>query len=177
LTLDRWGDLEELFGPRGACAGCWCMWWRLKRSVWESQKGAANKKAFRRIVETGPPPGILAYQGGQPVGWCALAPREHYPVLENSRVLKRIDAQPVWSVVCLFVTRTRRRQGVSAELLKAASIYARRQGARIVEGYPVEPRQGVMPDAFAWTGTLAGFRRAGFREVARGSPSRPIMRS
>jgi GNAT superfamily N-acetyltransferase len=99
-----------------------------------------------------------------------------YVQLERSRVLKPIDAEPVWSVSCLFVARARRRRGLSVALLRAAGDFAATQGARFVEGYPVEPSSRQMPDAFAWTGTAAAFRAAGYEEVARGSPTRPIMR-
>jgi GNAT superfamily N-acetyltransferase len=176
LTPERWPDVVKLFGPRGACAGCWCMVWRRPRAEWERGKGSGNRAAFRRVVRTGPPPGVLAYAGGEPVGWCAVAPREAYVQLERSRVLKRIDADPVWSVSCLFVARAWRRRGLSVALLRAAGDFAASQGARIVEGYPVEPSSGTVPDAFAWTGTAAAFRAAGYEEVARGSPKRPIMR-
>jgi GNAT superfamily N-acetyltransferase len=176
LTAGRWPDLERLFGERGACGGCWCMWWRMKRSEFEKRKGEGNKKLFKKIATSGETPGLLAYNGRQPVAWCAIAPREAYPVLENSRVLKRIDDQPVWSVVCFFVARPYRRRGVTARLLKAAVDYARRRGARIIEGYPVESRKARMPDAFAWTGLVATFRKVGFVEAARRSKTRPIMR-
>ncbi len=176
LTPARWRDLEALFGERGACGGCWCMWWRLKRSEYEKQKGEKNRQAFRKIVNSGQPPGLLAYQDGQAVAWCAVAPRETYPVLERSRVLKRVDDQPVWSVVCLFVARPHRRKGVTVELLKAAVEYARKQGAKIVEGYPVEPKSSKMPDTFVWTGLASAYSKAGFVEVARRSETRPIMR-
>jgi GNAT superfamily N-acetyltransferase len=176
LTPDRWGDLERLFGERGACGGCWCMWWRLTRAEFQQRKGRRNKAAFQRIVASAQIPGVLAYAGGQPVGWCAVAPREVYPLLERSRTLARVDDQPVWSVTCLFVARPFRRAGVSVALLKAAAAHARSRGAAIVEGYPVEPRTDSMPDAFAWTGLASAFRQAGFREVARRSATRPIMR-
>lgn len=176
LTPERWADLERLFGDRGATGGCWCMWWRLPRAAFERQKDAANRAAFASIVADGPPPGLLGYVGDAPVGWCAVAPREEYPALERSRVLKRIDDAPVWSVVCLFVARPFRHQGVSVALLRAAVAYAAEQGARIVEGYPVEPRHGTMPDVFAWTGLPSAFIEAGFVEVSRGSATRPIMR-
>lgn len=176
VTPARWNDVEVLFGERGACAGCWCMYWRLPRSVWERQKGAANKRALEKLVAAGDPPGLLAYDGRVPVGWCALARRDDYPGLARSRVLKPVDEQPVWSVTCLFVARPYRRRGVSVRLLKAAADYVRGRGGRIVEGYPVEPRQGAMPDAFAWTGLASAFRKAGYREVARRSDTRPIMR-
>ena len=176
LTPDRWSDLEQLFGERGACGGCWCMWWRLKRSTFNQQKGAKNKAAFKAVVDAGEAPGILAYENGTPIGWCAVAPRETYPALERSRVLKRIDNQPVWSIVCLFIARPYRRKGVSVALVRAAANYVRKRGGKIVEGYPVEPRNDEMPDAFAWTGLASAFLKAGFVERERRSETRPIMR-
>lgn len=176
LTRARWDDLETLFGRRGACGGCWCMWWRLKRSDFEQGKGEANRAALRSLVEEGRPLGILAYVDGVPVGWCGVAPRATLPALERSRILKRIDEQPVWSVNCFFVARPFRRRGLTAGLLRAAVAYAGAEGARIVEGYPVAPRNSTMPDVFAWTGMVSAFEQAGFEEVARRSETRPIMR-
>ena len=89
LTSERWNDFEKLFGSNGACGGCWCMWWRLKRSQYEKQKGAGNKKAIKKIVNSGNIPGIIAYDGSNPIGWCAIEPRESYALLENSRVLEK----------------------------------------------------------------------------------------
>jgi GNAT superfamily N-acetyltransferase len=175
VTAERWHDLETLFGERGACGGCWCMWWRLKRSEFERQKGRANREALRAIVASGEIPGILAYAGGEPIGWCAVAPRETYPTLERSRNLKRVDDQPVWSVVCFFVARPFRRKGVTVGLLQAAVEYAAQNGAKIVEGYPAEPKKDT-PDVFVYTGLASAFRKAGFVEVLRRSETRPIMR-
>jgi len=176
LTLDRWKDLEELFGERGACGGCWCMSWRLKRSEFERQKGEKNKSALKKLVRSGQVPGILGYSQGKPVAWCSVGPRETYPTLERSRVLKRIDEEPVWSVVCLFVAKPFRRKGVSVEMLKGAVEHAKRNGAEIVEGYPVKPRQGMWPDAFVWVGLPSAFEKAGFKEARRASAARSIMR-
>src|SRR5215470_5626040 len=103
LSTETWSDFETLFGERGACGGCWCMFWRLKRSDFERQKGAKNKAAVKKLVESGEALGILAYLDNQPVGWCAVAPREAYTALERSRLLKPIDAQPVWSISCFFI--------------------------------------------------------------------------
>lgn len=152
------------------------MWWKLRRSEYEKKKGADNRRAFRKIVISGAPTGVLAYAGGQPVAWCAVAPREAYPVLGNSRVLRPVDDLPVWSVTCFYVPRQWRRSGLTPLLLNAAVEFAGRQGARIVEGYPLDPGAGKMVDAFAWTGFVSAFRKAGFKEVARRSPGRPIMR-
>lgn len=176
LTAERWADFARLFGERGACAGCWCMWWRLKRSEFERTKGAGNREAMHALVRAAHVPGILAYEGTAPVGWCSVAPRESYPVLARSRILKPVDARPVWSIVCFFVDRAHRHRGVSVALLRAAVAYVGRQGGTIVEGYPVEPKRGEMPAAFAWTGIASAFRQAGFVECARRSPTRPIMR-
>lgn len=176
VTPRRWRDLETLFGPRGACAGCWCMWWRLARADFEKQKGLKTKKALKKIVESGKKPGLLAYADGRPVGWCALGPRETFPVIERSRTLGPVDRHPVWAVVCFYVAKPFRRKGVTRDLLRAAVEFAKKRGAKIVEGYPVAPDNPAIPDAFAWTGFASAFRKAGFSEVARRSPTRPIMR-
>jgi GNAT superfamily N-acetyltransferase len=176
LTPDRWGDLETLFGPRGACGGCWCMAWRLARKDFERGKGAGNRAAFRAVVKSGTPPGILGYLNGEPIAWCAVAPREEYPALDRSRVLKKVDEQPVWSVSCFVVRKDCRRMGLTVALLRAAIYFVRDQGGKIVEGYPIEPIKDEVPAVFAWTGLDSAFRKAGFREVARRSETRPIMR-
>lgn len=176
LKADRWPDLEKLFGERGGCGGCWCMAWRLKPSEFRKQKGAGNRASLKKLVENGEAVGILAYRDGEPVGWCAVAPRENYPRLENSRVWKRIDDQPVWSVTCLFIARPWRRKGLSVKLIEEAVEFCRSRGARIVEAYPVVPYADRIPDAFAWTGTLSAFEKAGFQVAARRSSSRPVVR-
>jgi GNAT superfamily N-acetyltransferase len=175
LTRKRWADFEKLFGKNGACAGCWCMWWRLPHAQWLAQKGEANRQAMWALVKGGVVPGLLAYVEGKPVGWCAVAPRADYPRFKTSRVLKPVDAQPVWSVTCFFVAREFRRRGITTQLLEAAAEFARKQGAGILEGYPIEPKRD-QPDAFVYTGLASAFGKAGFVEVARRSPARPIFR-
>jgi GNAT superfamily N-acetyltransferase len=152
------------------------MAWRLRRAKFDQGKGTTNKSAFRRLVMRNEQPGILAYHNRQAVGWCSIAPREAFPALSRSRVLAPVDDQKVWSITCLFVARPYRRSAISVQLLAAAAQYARKQGAAVVEGYPVDPYTANMPAAFAWTGLVSAFRRAGFEEVARRSKSRPIMR-
>ena len=175
-TSERWADLETLFGARGACGGCWCMWWRESRREFVANKGDGNRRALRKIVLNGGAPGILAYDGGEAVGWCAIAPRDAYPRLGSSRILKPVDAAPVWSVTCFFVAKPYRRSGVTVGLLQAAIGHARKHGAQIVEGYPVDHGKGSLPDPFVYTGLASAFRKAGFTEVARRSATRPIMR-
>ena len=176
LTPGRWDDFVELFGERGACGGCWCMWWKLKRTEFDAQKGSGNRRAMYRSVESGTMPGILAYDRARPVGWCAVEPRDRYPVLARSRVLKPIDEQPVWSVTCFFILKTYRKRGVSVRLLREAVRYVRSHGGVLVEGYPVEPRKQETADVFAYTGLFSAFQRVGFKECARRSATRPIMR-
>jgi GNAT superfamily N-acetyltransferase len=151
------------------------MFWRLSRSQFQKQKGEENNRALKRLVESGDAPGLLAYADGEPVGWCAIAPRDAYPALARSRLLQPVDDRPVWSISCLFVARPFRRKGVSVGLLKAVTDYVRKRGGTIVEGYPQEPRKAEMPDVFAWTGLASAFR-AGFKECLRRSAIRPIMR-
>jgi GNAT superfamily N-acetyltransferase len=175
LTPERWADLAQLFGPRGACAGCWCMWFRLAAREFAAGKGDGNRRALKRLVDAGEPLGLIAYAGREPVGWCALAPRAAYRRLETSRVLAPVDERPVWSVPCFFVARAWRHRGLSTFLLEQAKVEAAKRGAELLEGYPIQTR-GPMADAFLYYGPASAFARAGFTEVARRSPTRPIMR-
>jgi GNAT superfamily N-acetyltransferase len=152
------------------------MWWRLPRRLYDAQKGETNRAEFQALVERGDEPGLLLYRDSGPIGWCAVGPRETFPTLCRSRTLAPVDDQPVWAVPCLFIARSQRRQGLSVVLLRAAVAHAAARGATIVEGYPVEPKTDRLPDAFAWTGLPSAFRAAGFVEVARRSPTRPIVR-
>jgi len=152
------------------------MYWRLKQSVLDAQKGNGNKRAMKKIIFSDNIPGIIAYHNNEPVGWCSVAPREDFPRLDNSRVLKPVDEKPVWSVVCFFINRGHRKKGLSVALLKAVKKFVKSNGGKILEGYPIEPKKDKMPDAFACTGLSAAFLKAGFKEVERRSETRPIMR-
>jgi GNAT superfamily N-acetyltransferase len=176
LTSKNWAAFEKLFGQNGACGGCWCMLWRLKRSVYEDQKGEQNKLAMLDLVNSGKEPGIIAFLENEPVGWCALSKRDDYPALERSRILKKVDDLQVWSIACFFIAKEFRNQGISIELLKFTIDYCKKKGASIIEGYPVEPKNDKMPAVFAWTGIASAYLKAGFIEVARRSETRPIMR-
>ena len=175
LTPDRWADFEGLFGKNGACAGCWCSWWQMRPSEWRAEKGDGTKRRMRAVVKKGPPPGLLAYDGDDPVGWCAVAERGAYPRLARSKILAPVDDAAVWSVTCFFVRRDWRRRGVSVALLTGATRWVASRGGRILEGYPTDTRND-QPAAFVSQGLFGAFRRAGFREVARRSESRPIVR-
>jgi len=174
-TADRWHDLAQLFGKSGAYAGCWCMFWRLPRSQFKAQKYDGNKKTLHHLVHTDKVPGLLAYEAGQPVGWCGFGPREEYQALENSRLLKRLDDRPVWSITCFFVAKSHRQRGVMTHLIRAVIASAREQGAGIVEAYPIEIQERVTSPG-GYMGLAAAFRQIGFVEEAQVSDTQRIMR-
>ncbi|MGH7323401.1 MAG: GNAT family N-acetyltransferase [Candidatus Rokuibacteriota bacterium] len=152
------------------------MWSRQTAREFKRRRGSGNRRAFRAVVAAGPPPGVLAYADDEPVGWCAVAPRSAFVRLATSRVMAPVDDAAVWSVVCFYVARGYRGRGLTTRLLREAVRLARRLGARIVEGYPVDSRGHRTADVFVWTGLAGTFRQAGFREALRRSPTRPIMR-
>ncbi len=177
VTKKNWGKFEELFGEKGACGNCWCMYYRLKKTDFVKGKVKnGNRNAMRKIVWSGKPVGLLAIHEGKPIAWLAFAPREDFLKLENSRVHKRIDDNPVWSIPCTFIHKEFRRQGVSVALLIGAIEYARKSGIKIIEAYPAIPTQKTWPDSFLWVGLLKSFDRAGFEIVDRTSKSRPMVR-
>ena len=175
IKQNLWTDFEELFGLNGACGGCWCMYWKLRGKAYDESKGPAARQMHKSIVDAGTVTGLLAYSRGEVVGWVAVEPRKEYEKLAHSRILKPVDEQPVWSVTCFYVAKAYRRQGVTVSLLQAAIRYVKRQGGRIVEGYPVDAQKDI-PAPFVFTGMASAFQQAGFVEVARNSPTRPIFR-
>jgi GNAT superfamily N-acetyltransferase len=185
LTPGRLTDLGALFGQGGDPKWCWCAYFRVRGMTWSNATPASNRavleKAARTDARRGRAPGLIAYREGEAVGWVGLSPREEYDRLEHSTRLARVDARPVWSIVCFVVGRTARGQGVATALLSAAVDYAREHGATMLEAYPVDTGGGRVPSANVYHGTLSMFERAGFRVVERrrfnrSSPVRPIVR-
>lgn len=176
VTVDTWPDMQHLFGEKGAYGGCWCTYWRLKRKEFDSLSYSERKSKMSSIIKSGTVPGILAYMENVPVGWCSFGRRNEFPLLENSRVLKRVDEEVVWSIVCFYVQKQYRKRGVMTGLLREVVRMAELQGAGIVEGYPIDPTADSYPDPYAYTGLLSAYIKAGFVEVARRSAKRPIMR-
>jgi GNAT superfamily N-acetyltransferase len=175
LTPERWVDFETVFGEHGA-GGCWCMWYRVQKKEFDAQAGDGNRQAMKALTENGVVPGLIGYVDGQPAGWISVAPREDYPRLQRSRVMKAVDEQPVWSVVCFFIHHKFRKQGLSLKLLKAGVDYALANGARIVEGYSTDLHDRSIRDADAFHGAQSVYEKAGFEEVVRRSPTRSVMR-
>ncbi len=139
-------------------------------------KGSANKRAIKKIIDSGNPPGVIGLIAGEPVAWCCIGPRQDFIRLQNARSLKPIDDRPVWCIPCLFIAKTHRRADLSSKAVAAAAQFAFSRGATIVEGYPNDTRNKKWADPFAWMGLVSSFTRAGFEIVKRPSPSRAIMR-
>lgn len=174
LTPSLWPALEALFGKGGASNGCWCMYWRIGPG-YHKRPREKNKRAFQRIVKRGPPPGLLAFDGNRPVGWCQLTPREDLSWLNHKPRLRPLDDLPVWAVSCFYIRRGYRRRGVMTALIVEALKAAKRANAPALEAYPVDTAlPGSTSNVFP--GTASAFRRLGFRTVARRQPSRPVMR-
>jgi GNAT superfamily N-acetyltransferase len=169
ITPADWPRIAALFGEKGACGGCWCMWWRVPRGgkLWESVKGAPNRASLERIVKAGEQHAVLAFADGQPVGWCSFGPRAAFPRLETVRAFRREWTPETWAVVCFYIHPRWRRKGVAGRLLEAAAARAFELGAREIEGYPVESKTGALPAAFAYTGVPRLFEAAGFRPLPR----------
>jgi len=180
-TPDRWPDVEAIFGARGCSVarGCWCMHYRRSGSASSLSSVAKRSKTYRAslkaLVDAGRPPGLVAYRGAVPVGWVSLAPREEFARLERSPVMKPVDDHPVWSIICFVVPAEHRGQGVARALLQGAIAYAREHGATVIEAYPVDKAHPSKDDAM-WFGAKSMYDHAGFKEVARRKPTRPVVR-
>jgi GNAT superfamily N-acetyltransferase len=175
LTQKLWRDFELLFGNNGACGGCWCMHWKLRGKAFDEAAGDVARQMHKSIVDSKTVTGLIAYSDGYPIGWIAVEPRGQYPRLAHSRILKPVDDQEVWSITCFFIEKKHRRKGITVELIKAAVEHVKARGGKIVEGYPTDAQQS-QPDLFVYTGTASAFKHAGFVEVARRAPTRPIFR-
>lgn len=188
----QWPDVEQLFGVRGEPSRCWCRFFALAGADFAATSPAERKALLKDRFDGGmPAPGVLAYRDGTPVGWCAVEPRQCYPRILRSQVLKAAgqdiagheapDKSPgaadVWSVSCFVVSPGHRRSGVAAALLGAAVEHATAHGATVVEGYPVDaakrPKAGA-PDLYH--GTLRLFLDAGFEVVSDAVPGRAVVR-
>ena len=171
LTPELLPALEDLFDTQGPVSRCWCMYWRIGDS-YRKKPPKENKVTFRALVTSGPPPGLLAFDGDVAVGWCQLTPRDALPWLDKAWRLKRVDDLPVWSISCFYIRKGYRKQGVTSALIRAAIETAKRAGAPALEAYPFSDES---PSASS-TGRVSTFKRAGFKIVARHVPPRPIMR-
>lgn len=177
LDGHRWADLEKLFGPNGATEGCWCMHWRAATAAeYESLRGDQARKCFKGLVVSDTPTGVIGYDsGGEPVGWCSVAPRSSY-----GRRLKRIGwtqqwdvaEDRVWSIVCFYLAGEARGQGNLEVLISRATDFARDAGASIIEAYPNDTTHRRYSAGELYMGTVDQFLSNGFDEVDRPAPGR-----
>jgi GNAT superfamily N-acetyltransferase len=176
-TADRWADLAELLGERGDPSRCWCQYYR-GDGPYRHEARAENRAALcDQVAAATVPLGVLAYADDRPIGWCAVAPRRDYPRLAHMRAAQATTDEPgLWSVTCFVVRVGHRRRGVAGGLLSAAVDFARRHGARTVEGYPVDPSVRPTGSSGLFQGTLSLYLKAGFAPVARPSASRAVVR-
>ncbi|MBN1150471.1 GNAT family N-acetyltransferase [candidate division WOR-3 bacterium] len=180
LDKNTWPDLETLFMSGGCSAArtCWCMYYRKSGKV-DLPHGVKmsdyNKRQLKKLAQKGPPPGLIGFSGKKPVGWVSLGPREDFPKLQKSPVMKPVDEKKVWSIVCFVVPKEFRNKGVATEMLNAAVKYAKKMGASIVEAYPVDKNKRGNDEWF-WFGAKSMYDGAGFYEVARRCKERPIVR-
>ena len=165
LTPARWGDFETLFGPNGACFGCWCAWFLMTNREFKESGKEGHKELLRTLVHSGVEPGIIAYADGVPAGWVALAPRERYIRLATSKIMAPVDDQPAWVVPCFFIHRDYRRQGLMEKLLASAIDYASGQGAKILEAFPLEA-EGKINAMSLFAGKASVFYKLGFEQAA-----------
>ena len=181
LTPERWPDLEALFNAKGCSVarGCWCMYYRRSgaRELLPTGTTAAqaNRADLKKLTRGDTPPGLIGYRGKAPVGWVSLGPREDYAKLQRSPVMKPVDDKPVWSIICFVVPAEHRGQGVARALLDGAIAYAKKQGVTLLEAYPVD-KPGRAQDDTLWFGAKSMYDDAGFEEVARRKPQRPVVR-
>jgi GNAT superfamily N-acetyltransferase len=174
LTPQTWGDLVVLFElPGGSIVrGCWCMYYRRTGRGLDT---LTNKAELCALVDDGVVPGLVGYVDGVPVGWISLGPREDYEKMRRSPIMKPVDDAEVWSVVCTYVAKAHRGAGLQHRLLEAAIDYARSQGVRLLEAYPVDKPERSHDD-FMFFGSRSLYEAAGFHEVVRRSPTRVVMR-
>lgn len=180
LNASRWADLEAIFQAKGCsmARGCWCMYYRQsgKQELPPNEApGDVRKAQLRALADRGTPAGLIGYRGDTPVGWICLGPRGDFPRLRRSPVMKPVDDRPVWSVVCFVVPSEFRHQGVATALLKGAIAFVRKRGVPILEAYPVD-KPSPVEDQWLWYGAKSMYDKAGFQEVARRRPERPVMR-
>jgi GNAT superfamily N-acetyltransferase len=181
VTPERFADLEAIFQARGCSVArnCWCMYYRESGAATQRAPGQTlrqvRRAAMKALIEAGRPVGLIGYRGKTPVGWVSLGPREDYAKLARSPVMKQVDDKPVWSVICFVVPSEYRGEGVATGLLAAAVSWAKRQGVKLLEAYPVD-KPGRAGDDTMWFGAKSMYDSAGFEEVARRKPQRPIVR-
>lgn len=180
LKRTDWNVINQLFGSKGACGGCWCMYWRLERGgkLWEANKGEPNRRAFKKLVETGQVKGVLAFDRKIPVAWCSFGRRSEFPRTERMKAYAHDDIDQVWSINCFYIANGYRGIGLAESLVEKAIMGIKRRQGKLIEAYPVPLTKAgeKLPPAFSHTGPEIIFKRQGFKLIQRQSHSRPLYR-
>lgn len=182
-TADLWPDLVTVFGTRGDPSWCWCQFFLTTGNKYRESAARNRADLEAQVRDAEVPPGLVAYRGEEPVGWLQLGPRTAYPRVVGSAALARVVAgrnpgEVVWRATCFVVRVGHRRQGVARALLHTGVEHAARHGADAMEGHPVDvsAREARPAGAVLYHGTASMFRDAGFLEIGRTAPTRPVMR-
>jgi hypothetical protein len=177
LTERTWADFEQVMGTNGGASGCWCMHWRLPYKQWEQGRGDGNRRQMHQRTLAAPPPGLVCYLDEDPVGWIGVGHRDEYPRMGRSPITRPIDDTEAWVISCIYLGRDHRHQRLQTPMISAACGFAAEQGQRAVDAYPVDPADGKRAGADnAMTGIASAYVAAGFTEIARPRPDRPVMR-
>ncbi|WP_349930657.1 GNAT family N-acetyltransferase [Glutamicibacter mishrai] len=164
LTESRMEDFAAVVNPNHRQKHCWCLSHRLSAQEIRERGGEDRYEAMCSLAREKIAPGVIAYLGDQPVGWCSISPRAQIPKLENSKLIRPVDDLRVWSIICMVVRGGYRRRGVNRQMVLGVLEYAKSLGAPAVEAYPVDP-EGRMDLTMAFVGTRKMFEEAGFEVV------------
>lgn len=159
-------DVRAVLGPKSAEANvCWCLSYRIPSKLNQELRGPARGEYVAELCRGRIPPGVLAYDGDEPVGWAAVAPRSDTS-FARSRRIPHVDDLPVWSLWCIRVRPGHRKSGVSHALIAGAVEFARAQGAPVIEAYPIDSGGAKVDMTMAYAGIRKNFERAGFSHAA-----------
>lgn len=180
-TTPRFDDVEHVFDAGGDARGCQCQWWMMPNTEWSKTSQEERRDMLADEIAAAPPPGLVAYVDGEPAGWVRVGPRTRQVRLGRTLIIRNsteepLDDESVWTVSCFVVRKNHRGQGLNALLLEAAVTFAREHGARMIEAYPIDANAGKAHGVNdLYHGVISTFQNAGFREVARPKPDRPIV--
>lgn len=179
-TAERWDNVQHALTGGGDGKSCQCTWWTLTNADFSTKSADERREILREEIQSGPPPGLIAYVDGEPAGWVRIGPRTAQIRLSRTRNIVSTTPEPlddpsVWAVTCFAIRREHRKQGLTTVLLDAAVDYAKEAGARVIEAYPVDTSGGTHRSNDLYFGTLTTFLAAGFAETGLRKPGRPLV--
>lgn len=169
VTKARWPDFANLFESKGAPSYCWCMAWRTTSDEVRGIGKASRKPLMQSRVDHGTTIGLLGYLDGEPVAWVSIAPRDTYRDLGGPDAR---DGEAIWSLACMYIHRRLRGSGYGMQLIEAATAYAKKRGATVLEAYPVDPGS----PSYRFMGFVPAFEKLGFSKHGTAGSRRQVMR-